>query len=327
MRYVLFLCLWLFSFLLTWCTIPFFSDSTTKEINALIDLWSRDKAQQMLDTWLAEEPNDMTLLHAQFSLFRKQKKWDDATTIRTLLSPKKQKSTEYEYVIALMRSWKPDNALPIIEQNLSDNIQWARWYELQWQARYLQEKYPESIIAFDKALSLDPLLENAIINKALALADNGKLNESLLLLDAALQNNPDNALLRYNKWTVLSNLWYQQRLWLGTWSFSYYADALRHFEKAYALDQSDTNTIIWLWITYLDLGEYEKAHTVFSVALSNNEHLYDARYYQWKTFLAEWKLQDAKKSFTKLLTLNPEYELAGSELMSIEEQEKLLEQE
>lgn len=324
MRFVLLLCFCVFSFLLTWCTVPYFSWSSTKAITTLIDQWERDKAQQTLDQSFAKDPNNKTLLETQFTLYRQQKKRDDAIRTRNTLSSKKQEKTAYEYAIALMRAGRPDDALLIMQQHIADTAQWARWYELQWQARYLQEKYEQAIQAFDKALLLDPMLENATINKALALADTWKLYESLELLDNALRNNPDNALLRYNKWTVLSNLWYQQRLWMWTWSFSYYADALRHFEKAYALDPKDTNTILRLWITYLDLWAYEKAHTVFSVALSHDEHLYDARYYQWKTFLAEGNIDEAKKSFTTLVTINPEYKLAQSELLAIEEQEKML---
>jgi tetratricopeptide (TPR) repeat protein len=117
---------------------------------------------------------------------------------------------------------------------------------------------------------------------------------------------------------VLSDIGYQQKNVIGTWSFSYFSDALRHFEKAYTLNPNYTNTLVWLGISYLDLNNYDKAHTALDVALSKDQTLWDAWYYKGKVYLAEAKDKEAIATFKKLLTIDPRYELAKQELTLLE---------
>jgi tetratricopeptide (TPR) repeat protein len=111
---------------------------------------------------------------------------------------------------------------------------------------------------------------------------------------------------------------------VGTWSFSYYGDALRHFEKAYRLNPQYQNTIIWLWITYLDLSQYTKAHQALETALSSNPEAYDAWYYQAKTYAAEGNIEEAKKTYEHLLQINPSFELAEQELILLKQEQEVV---
>jgi tetratricopeptide (TPR) repeat protein len=218
-----------------------------------------------------------------------------------------------------MRTGEIKQALHLINAWLAKTAT-SDWHQLKGQSYYLQGNLDLALDAYDEALRKDPDNQDALMNKAIALADGGSLYESLALLDQWIQKNPDDFLLRYNKGTVLSDLWYQQRNVAWTWSFSYYGDALRHFEKSYRLNPNYQNTAIWLWITYLDLSQYRKAHQALDTVLSANPDAYDAWYYKAQTYKAEGNIEEAKKTYTHLLSINPEFDLAKQELLLLEQQ-------
>jgi tetratricopeptide (TPR) repeat protein len=318
MRILLLVVLTFNIFLLSWCGTR--QDVSVESIKTLIQQWERAKADEQIDIGLIETPDSTALLIQKIIVLNEQKKYDAIIPLWLKLSSAGQQEIAELYTRALIRTGKVESALSLITQQLEKATQDAPWHELQGEAYYLQWAYDKAIASYDAALRIEPNRQTAIANKWIALADNGQLQESLLLLDQALQQNPENALLRYNKWTVLSNLGYQQRVTIWTWAFSYYADALRHFEKAYKLDPNDQNTLIWLGITYLDLGEFHKAHKAFDVTLSNNKNAYDALYYKGKTYVAEGNLREGKKTFQQLIELNPEYTLAQQEIIAIDKE-------
>jgi len=224
-------------------------------------------------------------------------------------------------VIALIKTNHVDQANQRLDDLLSKSPGNADRLQLKGQLAYLQEQMDEAIDLYDQALASDSTNTEALVNKAVALADRGDLLESLDLLDSALQLAPDDYLIRYNKGTVLSDLGFQQKSLLATGAFSYFSEALRHFEKAYMLHPESTDTLIRLGITYLDLGNTEKAHSALEVALSQDPALVDAWYYEGKTYLAENDIQEAKTTFEHLLTIDPEYELAQQELIDIKQEQ------
>lgn len=278
------------------------------------------EAFTIVDSLLTTYPQEAKLLEKKAELLFQMQQYDDYLTQRSSLTKKQQKKAQRSYLIAQMRTGQVSEALATIIDAINNNPT-SDWYQLQGQAFALQGQIKEAEKSYDQALQLDPENQDALTNKAILFADSGRLYESLDLFDAWLAKHPDDYLLRYNKWTVLSDLWYQQRNVIGTGSFSYYGDALRHFEKAYRLNPNYQNTAIWLGITYLDLGQYKKAHQALDTVLSADPEAYDARYYKAKAFTAEENYSEAKATYQQLLKLNPDYELAQQELILLEKQE------
>lgn len=306
------------SILLVWCGSPL------QDIYTRLDTYIADssftEAEKLLNETFVHYPQDSVLLSKKATLLIKTEQYDEYLDLRPQLDPSQQKKQQRDHLIAQIRAGETMQALTTLEQ-LLNNKKTSDLYQLQGQAYYVQWLFPEAIDAYDRALQKDATNQEALVNKAIALADNGDLYASLDLLDQGLQQYPDNYLMWYNKGTVLSDLGYQQRNVLGTWAFSYYGDALRHFQHSYKLNPKHLNTIIRLGITYLDLAQYPKAHQAFDVALSVNPHAYDAWYYKAKTYTAQGELSKAKETYKTLLEANPSYEAAQQELILLEKQE------
>lgn len=310
-----------FVIFLSWCSSSQVRNSI-EQADILIANHQFMDALNKIDQSLIEHPHQSTLLEKRAELLILSEQYDIYLEERPKLSRSLQKKLHRSYIIALMRTGEVPQALQYIDAWLADKPT-SDWQQLKGQAHYLQGNIDEAIASYDEALRLDPEQQDALMNKAIALADAGSLYESLELLEQWIQKNPDDYLLRYNKWTVLSDLWYQQRNVAGTWSFSYYGDALRHFEKSYRLNPNYQNTAIWLWITYLDLSQYKKAHQALETVLSADPHAYDAWYYQAKTYAAEGNIDEAKKTYEHLLAINPSFDLAKQELVLLEQQPSL----
>lgn len=304
--------------ILSWCSFSWLN----KQINQIEDLQEQHdlaQARQVVDMALVTFPHHKKLLRKKAELLFLTEEYEQFLAVRPNISRRHQKALYRSYLLASMRA----GHTAMIGKEIEDLIQQqptSDAYQLYGQFLYLQGNIPDALDAYDTSLKIDAQNEDALINKAIALADAGSLYESLALLDEAIKLYPDNYLLWYNKWTVLSDLWYQQRTVIGTWAFSYYGDALRHFEKAYRLNPHYQNTLIWLWITYLDLHQFKKAHQAFQTVLSSDPNAEDAWYYEAKTFAAEGNVSDAKKTYEQLLTINPTFDLAKQELLLLENQ-------
>lgn len=309
-------------FFLTWCS-SWGVKNTLEQADVLITNQEFTKALSTIDQSLIAYPHKTSLLEKRAELLILTEQYEQYIQERPWLPNSLQKKWERSYLIALMRAGEPSLALEKIALHLEKKPT-SDLYQLKGQAEYLQGNIDQALLSYDEALRLDPDNQDALVNKAIALADAGRSYESLALLDQWIAKYPDDYLLRYNKWTVLSDLGYQQRNVVGTWSFSYYGDALRHFEKAYRLNPQYQNTIIWLWITYLDLSQYTKAHQALETALSSNPEAYDAWYYQAKTYAAEGNIEEAKKTYEHLLQINPSFELAEQELILLKQEQEVV---
>ena len=310
-------------FLLVWCSSSGVKNAI-EQADLLITNHKFNEALNTIDQSLITHPQKTSLLEKRAELLILTEQYEQFVQEWPWLPSSLQKKWTRSYLLALMRSGEPDRALEQIALDLEKKPT-SDLYQLKGQAEYLQGNIDQALLSYDEALRLDPNNQDALVNKAIALADAGRAYESLALLDQWIATHPDDYLLRYNKWTVLSDLGYQQRNVIGTGSFSYYGDALRHFEKAYRLNPNYQNTIIWLWITYLDLSQYKKAHQALETALSANPQAYDAWYYQAKTYAAEGNIKEAKKTYEQLLQINPSFELAEQELILLNQQQEIVE--
>lgn len=281
-----------------------------------------DQALALLQPELEKNPRDQTLLMKKADIIRAQQDRTGFLDIRPKLTTKTiQTNPELprRELIAMIKTNRWNEATKRVNTLLQADPANADRLQLKGQMFYLQNDLPWAIQLYDEALASNPTHVETLVNKAIARADQGKLLESLWLFDQALQLSPDDYLIRYNKWTVLSDLGFQQKSLLATGSFSYFSQALRHFEKAYTLNPAYIDTLVWLGITYLDMGEISKAHAALDIVLNQNETITDAWYYQGKAFLAEKNIEQAKITFEHLLTIDPTYTLAEQELIDIQE--------
>jgi Flp pilus assembly protein TadD len=81
-----------------------------------------------------------------------------------------------------MRAGEPSLALEKIALHLEKKPT-SDLYQLKGQAEYLQGNIDQALLSYDEALRLDPDNQDALVNKAIALADAGRSYESLALLD------------------------------------------------------------------------------------------------------------------------------------------------
>lgn len=304
------------SVLLWWCTSREVQ-TTIDEVLVLKQAEQYAYALELLDRALVLYPNDQELLSEKAVLLMDTSEYEAFVDMRWYFSAKtieQHPELLYRYAVSLLKTGNIWWAKDVIEQQLAEDRR-ADWLQLMGQLLYYQGDMDGAIQYYDEAIGIDPDNLDALMNKAIALADQGMLYDSLDLFDALGERYPDNYLIWYNKGTVLSDLGFQQRNSIGTGAFSMFADALRHFEQAYKLNPDYVYTIVRIGVTHYDLGQYQKALDILDVALSQDPTLLDALYYKGKVYLAQWYTGDARETFETILDMDETYALAEEELL------------
>ena len=158
----------------------------------------------------------------------------------------------------------------------------------------LKHEHEKAIALYDKAISLNPRDQAALINKGASLNELKRYEEALSTLDRAISFNPATAQAWSNKGTALNEL-------------KRYEEALSHYEKALGLDPLFAEAWLNKGVTYAELKRYEEALAHYNKALEINPSDVEA----WSnkgTALNELKRYEAAaQSFQKVLTLNPQF--------------------
>jgi len=148
-------------------------------------------------------------------------------------------------------------------------------------ASYNQEKYDDAVSYYDKALTLDPVNETALVKKGDALAKQGKYDDSIRCYDKVLEINKKNTEALYGKGNVL-------------FAQGKYKEAVEYYNKILAIKPDDSNAKI-------KKSEAEKA-------LSAQQTPSAAEFFQeGEDFFKKKNFEEALKYYNKALAVDPNH--------------------
>lgn len=117
--------------------------------------------------------------------------------------------------------------------------------------------YKEATLCYDKALELDPLDTDIIVQKAINYSMEGNNSLAISVLDEILENDPQNELALYNKAYILQ---YTYR----------YVEAINILEKLIEMECSEYPLFDDIAFCYQSIKKYNKAIYYFRKALDEN---------------------------------------------------------
>ncbi len=155
-------------------------------------------------------------------------------------------------------------------------------------------RYAEALVAYERALVMDPNYIDAWNNKGIVLRNLGRYQEALVVYDHVLTLNPNDVLAWNNKGNVLSNM---GRL----------EEALAHSEQALILAPSNAGCWYCKGCTLADLGRYQEALVAYDHALTLNPNYTDAWSNKGYAFKALGCYQEALITCGRALNLDPNH--------------------
>ena len=310
------LCLALVWLVLTWCSASFDPQAIklVEDAKIIYDSWDYDEALKFLDSAISIEPKlysahyqKWLTLSAKWQLEDAIKSYDTTLTLEPWFL-----TAMTDKAMSLSKLWKHEESTQLLDQALSRDP--ADIYALhnKWFNQYLQGEYDAAVDFYDQALAYSGGFIRAHVHKGIATADAGDYVMSLQSLDRALELWSGDYLNRYNKWTILSDLWYQDKEW------SYTQQALDHFNKTLALNPNFIDALVAKAIVEFDLQKYEDALTTVNTALIKDDVNIDWLYYKWLILSYLDKPEESKAIFKKVLELNPAHGYAKQELDLLE---------
>lgn len=121
-------------------------------------------------------------------------------------------------------------------------------------AFYYQSRYNGAIMAYDKAIGINPRLAEAWNNKGLALEDMGKYDEAVKALDKAIEINPRLQEAWYNKGKALKGMGKN-------------VEAVKAYDKAIEINPQNADAWHNKGNALLSLGKYYEAIKAFDKAI------------------------------------------------------------
>jgi tetratricopeptide (TPR) repeat protein len=172
------------------------------------------------------------------------------------------------------------------------NLSAEDWFEKGNSFRIFNQ-YEEAIMAYTRALNINPRFADAYNNRGLARADKGNYDRSIADYNSALEINPRYALAYYNRGGV----------WVDKGD---YDSAIADFNKALEINPRFAEAYSGRGVTWAYKGDYDSAIADFNSALEINPHYalaYSNRALAWADKGDFWQASaDARKG----LSLNPE---------------------
>jgi tetratricopeptide (TPR) repeat protein len=162
-------------------------------------------------------------------------------------------------------------------------------------ALYELGMHQKALVAFNKALEINPNDAAAWYDKGLALHELGKYKEAIASFDKAIEFNPNND---PDIWIIKGNI---------LDNMGKYHEAAHCYDKAIEIDPNNIDAWYNKGVCLDNLKEYDEAIKCLDrVLTSNSNHYYAWNVKGWISYeLGEY--EEAMKSFEKVLEINPKY--------------------
>ena len=228
---------------------------------------------------------------------------------------------------------KLDQAVQAFEQIISLNPNQANAYFNMGNALKDQGKLEEAIVAYNKALAIKPDYEAALNNVVVALKNLGKTGEKRLkkALETynkaqalktensnsyfsralALQNQGklEEAIVSYNKALAIKPDYAEAYLNMGAAVADQgkLEEAIEAYNKALAIKPDYAKAYVNMGVALKDQGKLEEAIEAYNKALAIKPDYAEAHYNMGAAVADQGKLEEAIEAYDKALTLKPDY--------------------
>jgi tetratricopeptide (TPR) repeat protein len=169
-------------------------------------------------------------------------------------------------------------------------VDWLNYGNQLWRIK----KRSEAVIAFDRAIQLEPNLYQAYYAKAVALYGQDKFPETLAAIDRAIQLSPD----VYEFWRMKAETLEGMKKW---------TEALTSIDKALQLNPSDTVLYLRRGFILFNAKRFADAETNYSKAIALNPKSYYAYFFRGLSRFNLKKYPDAIEDFSKSVELQPNH--------------------
>jgi tetratricopeptide (TPR) repeat protein len=288
-------------FMLSWCTPSREAIQLNEEWVNLHTRWDYHDAIALFQQAIEKNP---TLKEAHYNLwlsyYALQQYWESLASYEQALA------LDPRYYLAMADKWltltqlsRFTDALNTFDEVLAADP--ANIYALnnKWYTLYIMGKFDEALALYDQVLAVEPTFVKALANKWVATADSGNLSWSVVFFEEALRLDPKDYLTHYNLWTVLSDLWYDQK------DIAISQQAIASLATAIELNPTFVDAYVYLAITYYDLEEYTNALDWGAKAIALDNKHENARFYQAQTLQKLNKIQESIDAFKKVMDINP----------------------
>ena len=151
----------------------------------------------------------------------------------------------------------------------------------------------QAITIFDEIIQLNPKYAKAWIYKGVALADLGKLDETIKAFDRAIEINPQYADAWYNKGVALGK---QDKL----------DEAIKAYDRAIGINPQYADAWYNKGVDLADLGKLDEAIKAYDRAIEINPQYAAAWYNKGIALGKQDKLDEAIKAFDRAIEINPQ---------------------
>ena len=228
---------------------------------AYIDLWKLEKAEELLEETLEQEPENTEALELLALVKYEQHKRDEALEIIEK-TPQEKRTTMQLLIQARIHEWKGEK----------ERAEKVYGEIIRREARTTKEKLAEAIAhrelgqteearrILGEILEANPECTEALIELGITYNKTNNHDEAIKHLKKAIEINPNNPKAHLNLGMVYSEK-------------GDYDEAIKHYEKTLGVNPNDAEAMIRLGLTYYKKHEYEKALEHISKALETNPNI------------------------------------------------------
>ncbi len=171
-------------------------------------------------------------------------------------------------------------------------------------------KFKKAILAFKRALHLDPFLTDAAIALSSLYNDVGKYQEGAVIFNATkkrLEELPAGFDPKINR--QLANKHYE--LGLLYMRFERFHEAHHEFTKAYNLNSDEINYAIYMAKSLAKSGDKKAAIVLLKKVMENSPKNVDAKVQLGILYHSERQLMEAKREWQEVLSIDPHNKFAS----------------
>ena len=167
-------------------------------------------------------------------------------------------------------------------------------------------QYDSAVLAYDKAIALDPEYVWSWNNRGDAYANLDKFPEAIADFEKAIELSPEESFV---PWNNLGRVYYRQRL---------YTQAIDAYNNAVEIKKDYLPALVGLGNAYKSIRNFSAATTAYDQAIAINPNSYESWF--GKALIAEslQKYEEATATYEKALRIKPDWESAQKGLERVQ---------